>query len=86
MSVDILSRPLRVGTAELRNRVLMAPMSGVSDLPMRNLALAHGAGAVVLGCAGMAPMRAALEADLGVPVIDPAQAAVAMAGGALLVA
>ncbi|MCC0029029.1 MAG: tRNA dihydrouridine synthase DusB [Brucellaceae bacterium] len=47
VSVDILSRPLRVGTAELRNRVLMAPMSGVSDRPMRDLALAHGAGAVV---------------------------------------
>lgn len=47
VSEDILSRPLRIGTAELSNRVLMAPMSGVSDLPMRDLALAHGAGAVV---------------------------------------
>ncbi len=47
MSADILSRPLRIGAAQIPNRVLMAPMSGVSDLPMRNLALAHGAGAVV---------------------------------------
>lgn len=42
-----LSQSLRIGPAELPNRVLMAPMSGVSDLPMRELALAHGAGAVV---------------------------------------
>lgn len=44
----------------------------------------QGAGAVVLGCAGMATHRAGLEAELGVPVIDPTQAAVAMALGALL--
>lgn len=47
---------------------------------------AQGAGAVILGCAGMARHRAALEADLGVPVIDPTQAAVTMALGALLAA
>ena len=34
---------------------------------------------LVLGCAGMARYRARLEATLGVPVIDPTQAAVAMA-------
>ncbi len=34
---------------------------------------------LVLGCAGMARYRARLEAALGVPVIDPTQAAVAMA-------
>lgn len=45
---------------------------------------ARGAGAVILGCAGMARHRAALEAELGLPVIDPTQAAVAMALGALL--
>jgi Asp/Glu/hydantoin racemase len=44
----------------------------------------QGAGAVILGCAGMARHRARLEAELGVPVIDPTQAAVAMALGALL--
>ena len=43
-----------------------------------------GAGAVILGCAGMARHRAALEADLGIPVIDPTQAAVTMALGAVL--
>src|SRR5882757_1614744 len=40
-----------------------------------------GAGAVVMGCAGMARHRAMLEQALGVPVIDPTLAAVAMAIG-----
>lgn len=43
----------------------------------------RGAGAVILGCAGMARHRAGLEAELGIPVIDPTQAAVAMALGTL---
>jgi len=42
-----------------------------------------GAGAIVMGCAGMAAHRAALESALEIPVIDPTQAAVAMAIGAL---
>lgn len=45
-----------------------------------------GAEAIVLGCTGMARHRAALEAELGLPVIDPTQAAVAMALGAVLAA
>ncbi|WP_439524411.1 aspartate/glutamate racemase family protein [Marivita sp.] len=44
----------------------------------------QGAGAVILGCAGMARHRPGLEAKLNIPVIDPTQAAVAMALGALL--
>jgi len=40
-----------------------------------------GAGAIVMGCAGMARHRSALEQALGIPVIDPTQAAVAMALG-----
>ncbi|MGY9012672.1 MAG: aspartate/glutamate racemase family protein [Rhodobacterales bacterium] len=38
-----------------------------------------GAGVLVLGCAGMGLHRAALQEALGVPVIDPVQAAVAAA-------
>jgi allantoin racemase len=38
---------------------------------------------VVMGCAGMARHRQPLEAALGVPVIDPTQAAVALAIGAV---
>ena len=41
----------------------------------------HGADVVVLGCAGMAAYRARLEQAVKVPVVDPAQAAVAMAIG-----
>ena len=45
-----------------------------------------GADVIVMGCAGMARHRRALEKALGVPVIDPTQAAVAMALGAVCVA
>jgi allantoin racemase len=45
-----------------------------------------GANAIVMGCAGMARHRAPLEAELGIPVIDPTQAAVTMAVGVLRVA
>lgn len=43
-----------------------------------------GAEALVLGCADMAAHRAPLEERLGLPVIDPVQAAVAMALGTVL--
>ncbi|MBV0893294.1 aspartate/glutamate racemase family protein [Paracoccus sp. Z118] len=43
--------------------------------------IGDGAEALILGCAGLARHRAPLEAELGVPVIDPTQAAV---GAALL--
>ena len=42
-----------------------------------------GADVIVMGCAGMARHRQPLEAALGMPVIDPTQAAVAMAIGAV---
>ncbi|MEO1686652.1 MAG: aspartate/glutamate racemase family protein [Pseudomonadota bacterium] len=45
---------------------------------------AQGAEALVLGCAGMARHRARLETALDLPVIEPVQAAVAAALGALL--
>jgi allantoin racemase len=40
-----------------------------------------GANAIVMGCAGMARHRKPLEDALGIPVIDPTQAAVTMALG-----
>lgn len=49
----------------------------------RNLVEQDGADVVVLGCAGMARHRAGLERALGVPVIEPTQAAVALALGAV---
>ena len=49
----------------------------------RELTLKDGADVVVMGCAGMARHRRALEEALSVPVIDPTQAAVAIAIGAV---
>ena len=43
-----------------------------------------GAGVIVLGCAGMSRHRLNLEVELGIPVIDPTQAAVSMAIGTIL--
>ena len=44
---DLLAAPLDIGGVRLRNRIFLAPMSGVSDLPFRERAFAHGAGLVV---------------------------------------
>jgi Asp/Glu/hydantoin racemase len=52
----------------------------------RQLKEEDGAEAVVMGCAGMARHRRPLEDALGIPVIDPTQAAVTMALGTLLTA
>jgi allantoin racemase len=49
----------------------------------RQLKEEDGAEAVVMGCAGMARHRRPLEDALGIPVIDPTQAAVTMALGAV---
>ncbi len=42
-----LDRPLTIGGVTLPNRVFLAPMSGVSDLPFRTRAARAGAGMVV---------------------------------------
>jgi allantoin racemase len=47
--------------------------------------VSDSANAIVMGCAGMAPHRKPLEDALGIPVIDPTQAAVTMAIGAVQV-
>jgi Asp/Glu/hydantoin racemase len=49
----------------------------------RRLKDEDGAETVIMGCAGMARHRAPLEQALGIPVIDPTQAAVTMALGAV---
>ena len=36
---------------------------------------------LIMGCAGMADLRARLEEACGLPVVEPTQAAVAMAVG-----
>jgi len=76
-------RPLEMSVAET------ASGEGTLDRLIavgRELRDEDGAGAIVMGCAGMARHRRALEEALDVPVIDPTQAAVAMALGAVCVA
>jgi nifR3 family TIM-barrel protein len=47
MELAELAAPLDVGGVTIRNRVFLAPMSGVTDAPFRSRAYAHGAGLVV---------------------------------------
>ena len=42
---------------------------------------AHGANVIVMGCAGMARYRKPLQDAVGIPVVEPTQAAVTMAIG-----
>jgi allantoin racemase len=41
----------------------------------------HGANVVIMGCAGMARYRRPLQDEIGIPVVEPTQAAVSMAIG-----
>ncbi len=75
-------RPLEMSVAESASgEGTLARMIAIG----RELRDEDGAGAIVMGCAGMARHRRPLEDALGVPVIDPTQAAVAMAIGTLMV-
>ncbi len=66
---------------------LLDPKSARAALVAAGRALVgQGAGAVVLGCTGMAGHRAAVERAIGVPVIEPCQAAAAQALGIVLAA
>lgn len=68
--------PLDMGVVELSQEGrTMARLTEVG----RALREQHGADVVVLGCAGMAAYRARLQQAIGVPVVDPSQAAAGMA-------
>ena len=69
-------RPLGLGVVELSNESVTYGRLLETGKQLRDI---DGAQAIVLGCAGMARYRATLEDDLGVPVIDPTQAAVSNA-------
>lgn len=73
-------RPLEMSVAETASGDgTLARMIAVgSDL--RDI---DGADVIIMGCAGMARHRRALEDALGIPVVDPVQAAVTMALGAV---
>ena len=72
-------RPLGLSVADAASQAAFAGMTAAG----RDLVTKDGADVIVMGCAGMARHRRPLEAALGVPVIDPTQAAVAMAIGAV---
>jgi nifR3 family TIM-barrel protein len=46
-SEELLPKPLKIGEIALANRVLLAPMSGVTDAPFRRLTARLGAGLVI---------------------------------------
>jgi Asp/Glu/hydantoin racemase len=74
-------RPLEMSVAETASGDgTLARMIEVG----RQLKDQDGANVVVMGCAGMARHRKALEDALGIPVIDPTQAAVTMAMGTVM--
>ena len=72
-------RPLNMSVAEASGEQTLDRMIEVGG----ELRDKDDADVIVMGCAGMARHRQPLEAALGIPVIDPTQAAVAMAIGAV---
>jgi len=74
--------PLGLGVFELAQSERVVPkLHDVGRALIRN----HSADVLVLGCAGLAAYRSSLEDDLGVPVVEPVQAAISLAVGTLLV-
>jgi Asp/Glu/hydantoin racemase len=71
-------RPLNMSVAEIASGE--GTLSRMIEVG-RALKEQDGANAIVMGCAGMARHRKPLEDALGIPVIDPTQAAVTMALG-----
>jgi len=69
---------INVGMVDLANEELTRSRMTECGRTLRDV---HGADAVVMGCAGMTRYRPGLEDALGIPVVEPTQAAVAMAVG-----
>jgi Asp/Glu/hydantoin racemase len=70
--------PIGLGVAELSDE--SRTLSRMVEVG-RTLKAAHGADVLVMGCAGMARFRAPIEEAVGIPVVEPTQAAVVMAVG-----
>jgi Asp/Glu/hydantoin racemase len=72
--------PIGLGVAELADvRTTLTRMIDAG----RRLRDRHGADVLVMGCSGMARYRADLEEAVQIPVVEPTQAAVAMAIGCI---
>lgn len=74
--------PVGLGVLELENDTLALDRMSAVGTQLRDQ---HGADVIVMGCAGMAALRERLEDNLSVPVIEPVQAAVSMAMGAVAI-
>lgn len=73
--------PIGMGVADLADgETTLTRMIDVG----RRLRQDHGADVLVMGCAGMARFRQPLEEAVGIPVVEPTQAAAAMALGRVL--
>lgn len=72
-------RPIGFGVAELGGPAVIEALVRVGH----ELRDRDGADTLVLGCAGMGGFRAAVEAELGLPVVDPVQAGALLAANAL---
>lgn len=53
-------KPIKIGTVELENNILLAPMAGITDLPFRMICKAYQAGLV---CTEMASSKAIYYGD-----------------------
>ncbi len=74
-------RPLGLGVVELADQERSFARLLAVGAELRDH---DGADVLILGCAGMAGHRLALEMELGLPVVEPCQAAVALALGRLM--
>lgn len=72
--------PVSLGVLELADKTKAWPRLQQVGSALRDQ---HAADSILLGCAGMAPYRERLQSTLGIPVIDPTQAAVTLAIGAV---
>ena len=70
--------PVQLGVTELADAQKTFGRLVETGAALRDV---HGADVVVLGCAGMASYRKPLQDAIGIPVVEPTQAAVAMAIG-----
>lgn len=71
-------RPLELGVLDLADETRTFARLKTVGTALRDEAMAD---VVILGCAGMTAFRADLETYLGIPVIEPCQAATSMAIG-----
>ena len=75
--------PLELGVAELTDRTRTFARLQSVGTTLRDM---HGAEVLILGCAGMTSYRAELSDSLGCPVVEPCEAAAAMAIGRVALA